>query len=54
VPLKGSWQESIVGELPSFVQENDLLIVNNSKVLKARLKGFKETGGKAEVLLERF
>ena len=54
VPLNGPWQESSIGQLPAFLQENDLLVVNNSKVLKARLKGFKETGGKAEVLLERF
>jgi S-adenosylmethionine:tRNA ribosyltransferase-isomerase len=54
VSLTGHWQESSIGQLPYFFQENDLLIVNNSKVLKARLKGFKETGGKAEVLLERF
>ena len=34
-------------------QPGDLLVMNNSRVLKARLHGVKETGGKVELLLER-
>jgi S-adenosylmethionine:tRNA ribosyltransferase-isomerase len=52
VPLQGPWQDATIAALPHFLQENDLLVVNNSKVLKARLKGYKESGGKAEILLE--
>ena len=36
-----------------FIQPNDLLIVNNSRVIPARVFGQKITGGKLEVLIER-
>ncbi|MBY0378819.1 MAG: tRNA preQ1(34) S-adenosylmethionine ribosyltransferase-isomerase QueA [Burkholderiales bacterium] len=36
-----------------FIRPNDLLILNNSKVIKARLYGNKPTGGKIEILVER-
>ena len=44
------------GEFPQivdFLQAGDLLVLNNTKVIPARLFGRKETGGKLEVLLER-
>ena len=34
-----------------LLQKGDLLVVNNTKVIPARLKGKKETGGKVEVLI---
>ena len=37
--------------LPKFLQPEDLIIVNNTRLIPARLKGRKETGGKAEVFL---
>ena len=40
-------------DLPDLLQEGDLLIFNNSKVIPARLYGQKETGGKVEILIER-
>lgn len=40
-------------DLPSFLNEGDLLVFNNSKVMPARLFGQKETGGKVELLIER-
>jgi len=40
--------------LLSYLQPNDLLILNESAVIPARLIGEKETGGKVEVMLERF
>ena len=40
-------------ELPSKLLPGDLLVFNNSKVLKARLFGTKSTGGKVEMLVER-
>lgn len=40
-------------DLPDILNENDLLIFNNTKVIPARLHGQKETGGKVEVLVER-
>lgn len=40
-------------DLPKFLQPNDLLVFNNTKVIPARLLGQKDTGGKVEVLVER-
>jgi S-adenosylmethionine:tRNA ribosyltransferase-isomerase len=40
--------------LPSFLQKGDVLVRNNSKVLKARIFGYKlPTGGKIEILLNK-
>jgi|TARA_B100000780_G_scaffold70731_1_gene47253 S-adenosylmethionine:tRNA ribosyltransferase-isomerase len=36
-----------------LVGPNDLIIFNNTKVIKARLYGQKETGGKVEILIEQ-
>lgn len=38
-------------DIVNLLTSNDFLVVNNTKVLKARLYGKKETGGKVEVLL---
>lgn len=38
-------------EMPSLLRKGDLLIVNNTKVVPAKLFGKKETGGKAEILV---
>ena len=40
-------------DLPSLLRENDLLVFNDTRVIRARLHGQKDTGGKVEVLLER-
>src|SRR5512140_2800706 len=40
-------------ELPGFIREHDVLVLNDTRVLKARLFGEKESGGKIEVLVER-
>lgn len=37
----------------SFIQPGDLLILNNTKVIPARLFAQKNTGGKVEILIER-
>jgi len=38
-------------ELPYLLEEGDLLVLNNTKVIKARIYGQKETGGKIELLV---
>jgi len=43
--------DSVFRELPSFLQNDDLLVVNDTRVFPARLLGKKTTGGKAEVFL---
>lgn len=40
-------------ELPAFLRSSDLLVFNDTKVIKARLHGQKDSGGKIELLLER-
>lgn len=40
-------------DLSQFLQEGDLLVMNNSKVIPARLFGTKDSGGKVELLIER-
>ena len=40
-----------VSDIPDFVRAGDVIVVNETKVLPARLRLHKETGGAAEVLL---
>ncbi|HSH88701.1 MAG TPA: tRNA preQ1(34) S-adenosylmethionine ribosyltransferase-isomerase QueA [Ramlibacter sp.] len=40
-------------DLPALLQPGDLLVFNDTKVVKARLFGEKPTGGKLELLIER-
>lgn len=40
-------------DLPDLLQANDLLICNDTRVIKARLFGYKASGGKVEILIER-
>lgn len=49
---KGEIQHKIFKDLKDYLKKGDLLVLNNTKVLPARLYGFKEkTKGKIEVLL---
>ena len=49
----GALSDHLFRELPSLLSSGDLLIFNNTRVIKARLYGRKQTGGKVEVLVER-
>ena len=40
-------------DLPDLLRPNDLLVFNDTRVIKARLRGHKDSGGKVEVLVER-
>ena len=40
-------------DIEGFLNPGDLLVMNNTRVIPARLFGRKETGGKLEVLIER-
>lgn len=40
-------------DLPDLVQPGDLLVFNDTKVIKARLFGRKESGGQVEIMIER-
>lgn len=45
--------DRIFRELPSLLRPGDLLVFNDTRVVKARLFGEKPTGGKLELLVER-
>lgn len=45
--------DRVIRELPSLLQPGDLLVFNDTQVVKARLFGEKPTGGKLELLVER-
>ena len=46
-------EHRIFSEIGKFIKKDDLLVLNNTSVLPARLFGKKETGGEVEVFLER-
>ncbi len=47
------YQDRLFSQLPDLFQPDDLLIFNDTRVIKARLFGQKETGGHIEALVER-
>ena len=49
----GNFDDRIFSELPKILSKNDLLVLNNTKVMPSRLFGKKTTGGKVEILVER-
>jgi S-adenosylmethionine:tRNA ribosyltransferase-isomerase len=40
-------------DLPGLLRPGDLLVFNDTRVIRARLQAHKGTGGRAEVLIER-
>lgn len=49
----GTLQHRIFREIGDYLNPGDLLVVNQTRVIPARLPARKETGGKAEILLLR-
>jgi S-adenosylmethionine:tRNA ribosyltransferase-isomerase len=49
----GALRDLAFADLPSLVDARDTLVVNDTRVIKARLAGARETGGKVEFLVER-
>jgi S-adenosylmethionine:tRNA ribosyltransferase-isomerase len=49
----GALHDRRFGELPELLDAGDLLVFNDTRVLRARLFGRKESGGQVEVLIER-
>lgn len=46
-------EDRIFRDLPSLLQAGDLLVFNDTQVVKARIFGEKASGGKLEILIER-
>ena len=49
----GALHDALFRELPQYLRTGDLLVFNDTKVIKARLFGVKDSGGKIEALVER-
>ena len=47
----GRLADRIVRDLPALLHERDLVVLNNTRVLPARLRGRRRTGGAVELLL---
>jgi S-adenosylmethionine:tRNA ribosyltransferase-isomerase len=43
----------VFGDLPALLRAGDVLVFNDTKVIRARLHATKATGGKVEILIER-
>jgi S-adenosylmethionine:tRNA ribosyltransferase-isomerase len=46
-------QDKNITDLPGLLRDGDLLVMNDTRVLHARLYGQKDSGGQVEVLVER-
>jgi len=49
----GSLEDLAFRDLAGLIGPDDILVFNDTKVIKARLRGRKDTGGEVEVLVER-
>lgn len=49
----GALQDCAFADLPRFLGPKDVLVLNDSRVIKARLYGRKATGGRIELFVER-
>jgi len=51
--VNARFTDRLFNELPTFFRPGDLLVFNDTRVIKARLHGQKDSGGKVEALVER-
>ena len=49
----GALSDHVFSELPGFLAPGDLLVMNDTRVIRARLLGTKDSGGRIEALVER-
>ena len=49
----GGLEDCRFADLPAFLKPGDLLVFNDTRVIKARLQGVRESGGRVEALVER-
>lgn len=50
---QGSWTDRRFVDLPSLLKPDDLLVLNDTRVVPARVFGVKPSGGRVEIMLER-
>ncbi|WP_164488753.1 tRNA preQ1(34) S-adenosylmethionine ribosyltransferase-isomerase QueA [Ignatzschineria cameli] len=53
VPYEGEIRDHRFDALVEYLRPGDRIVINNTRVLPARLFGQKETGGKVEIMVER-
>lgn len=53
VDQNGGLHDRMFSDLSALLRPGDLMVFNDTRVIKARLLGAKETGGRVEVLVER-
>ncbi|MEW5967115.1 MAG: tRNA preQ1(34) S-adenosylmethionine ribosyltransferase-isomerase QueA [Pseudomonadota bacterium] len=53
VDAAGGLHDRLFRDLPTLLRPDDLLVMNDTRVIKARLFGAKDSGGKVELLVER-
>ena len=53
VEPSGELRDLAFRDLPALLDAKDLLVFNDTRVIKARLRGRKDSGGEVEVLIER-
>ena len=53
LPRNGGLQHQQFRDLPGLLRAGDVLVVNDTRVIKARLRAQKDSGGAAELLVER-
>ncbi|MGV8990747.1 MAG: tRNA preQ1(34) S-adenosylmethionine ribosyltransferase-isomerase QueA [Thiobacillus sp.] len=53
VDAQGTLDDRWFRDLPTLLRPDDLLVMNDTRVIKARLFGHKDSGGKLELLIER-
>lgn len=49
----GEYRDGQFTDLPDLLRPGDLLVLNDTRVIPARLFGVKDSGGKVEILIER-
>jgi S-adenosylmethionine:tRNA ribosyltransferase-isomerase len=49
----GALSDRFIAELPSLLQPGDLMVFNDTQVIKARLFGRRDSGGAAEIMIDR-
>jgi len=48
-----SWSDSIFKNITAFIQPGDAIVLNHTRVIPARIYGYKSTGAQVEILLLR-
>lgn len=53
IPATGAFVHGTFTDIRTLLRPEDVLVLNDTQVIKARLRGEKDSGGRAEILVER-